>query len=133
MNWVLKQRTAILLLLAGIVLVQIFHLLVLVEFIPYHLVGGGRIRSRQDMHLLETIALGVNFLLIFLLMIKARFIREYLSPRHVKWLLQIFGYFFLMNAMGNLFSSSFYEKVIFTPLTIVFAILIYFILRRNQP
>jgi len=132
MNWVLKQRTAILLLLAGTFLVQIFHVLVLAGVIPFHVVGGGRIKSRQDMYVLECIALGANFLLIFILMIKGKFIPEYLSLRHVNWLLQIFTFFFLLNALGNVFSYSTWEQFVFGPLALIFASLIYWVLRSNS-
>lgn len=132
MNWRLKHHTAIVLLLAGIVLVQFFHVLVLVGIIPFDDVGGGRIKSKQYMYLLESFALCANFLLIFILLIKGKFIPEYLSIRHVNWLLEIFGFFFMLNTVGNLFSTSSNEKVIFAPLALMFAILVYFILRRTK-
>lgn len=131
MNWRLKHHTAIVLLLAGIVLVQFFHVLVLVGIIPFDDVGGGRIKSRQDMYQLESFALCANFLLIFILLIKGKFIPEYLSIRRVNWLLQIFGFFFLLNTVGNLVSSSSLEQFVFAPLTLVFTGLIYWVLRSN--
>lgn len=131
-NSILNQRTAVLLLLTATFLLQIFHVLVLAGVIPFHVVGGGRIKTRQDMYVLESIALGTNFLFIFILMIKGKFIPEYLSLRHVNWLLKIFAFFFLLNALGNLFSTSIYEKVIFVPRTLIFAALIFFILRHRQ-
>lgn len=131
MNWRLKNHSTVVLLLAGTVLVQFFHIFVLVGIIPFDVVGGGRIKSRQQMYQLETIALSVNCLLIFVLLIKGKFIREYLSSRHINWLLKIFGFFFLLNAIGNLFSSSSWEQFVFAPLTLVFAGLIYRILRSN--
>jgi len=131
MNWRLKHHTAIVLLLAGIVLVQLFHVLVLLGIIPFDDVGGGRIKSKQQMYQLETITLIVNCLLFFILLIKGKFIREYLSSRHINLALKIFGFFFLLNVIGNLFSSSFLEQFVFAPLTLVFAGLIYWILRSN--
>lgn len=131
MNWRLKHHTAIVLLLAGIVLVQSFHVLVLVGIIPFDDVGGGRIKSRQDMYLLESFALCANFLLIFILLIKGKFIPEYLSIRHVNWLLEIFGFFFMLNTGGNLVSSSSLEQFVFAPLTLFFSVLIYWVLRSN--
>jgi hypothetical protein len=132
MNWRLKHPTPVVLLLAGIVLVQIFHVLVLVGLIPYQIVGGGRIKSRQDMYQLESIALGINFLLIFILLIKGSFVREYLSVRQVNLLLNIFGFFFLLNTIGNLFSSSQVEQFVFAPLALIFAGLIFWVLRSNR-
>jgi len=131
MNWRLKHHTAIVLLLAGIVLVQFFHVLVLVGIIPFDDVGGGRIKSKQDMYLLESFALCANFLLIFILLIKGKLIPEYLSIRHVNWLLEIFGFFFILNTAGNLVSSSSLEQFVFAPLTLVFTVLIYWVLRSN--
>jgi len=83
------------------------------------------------MYVLECIALGANFLLIFILMIKGKFIPEYLSLRHVNWLLQIFTFFFLLNALGNVFSYSTWEQFVFGPLALIFASLIYWVLRSN--
>jgi len=131
MNWRLKHHTAIVLLLAGIVLVQFFHVLVLVGIIPFDDVGGGRIKSKQDMYLLESFALCANFLLIFILLIKGKLIPEYLSIRHVNWLLEIFGFFFILNTAGNLVSSSSLKQFVFAPLTLVFTVLIYWVLRSN--
>lgn len=132
MNRRLKHPTAVVLLLAGTVLVQVFHVLVLAGLIPYQIVGGGRIKSRQDMYQLESIALGINFLLIFILLIKGSFIRKYLSVRQVNLLLNIFGFFFLLNTIGNLFSSSQVEQFVFAPLTLIFAGLIFWVLRSTR-
>jgi hypothetical protein len=84
------------------------------------------------MYQLESIALGINFLLIFILLIKGSFIREYLSVRQVNLLLNIFGFFFLLNTIGNLFSSSRVEQFVFAPLTLIFAGLIFWILRSTR-
>lgn len=115
-----KQRAAILILLTGAILLQLFHLLVLAGIIPYDWVGGGRLKTKQEMYILEGVSIVANGALIFILLIKGRYIRAYLSPRHVHWLLQIFCFFFMLNTLGNLFSASIYERVIFTPLTLVF-------------
>jgi hypothetical protein len=124
MNKLMSAKSAgnlLLVILAGL---AVFHLLVIAGIAPPGVVWGGRIEgSSNNLAVVETTSLIVTMLFAFIISVKI----GYLSlPRLGKvvrismWI--VFGYFTL-NIIGNLASSSSTEKLVFTPLSIVLAVL----------
>ncbi|WP_205499855.1 hypothetical protein [Rufibacter psychrotolerans] len=100
----------------------VFHLLVLASVIPYTIVGGGRITTQEEMYQLETAALALNVLFFFISLLQAGYLRLNVSPRLLTGAMWgMFGVF-LLNTVGNLFSNSPLEKLIFTPVTLILAV-----------
>jgi hypothetical protein len=116
-------RTAVNAMLVLLGLVGIYHLLVLTEVIPYTLTWGGKLRSLSQMRLMEAVSLLINALLMVIVSMKAGYLKPFLPTRAITLILWFFVFLFVLNTLGNLFAESMFEKVVFTPLTLVLAIL----------
>jgi hypothetical protein len=93
------------------------HVLVLLQIVPYTIVGGGRIETLHAMYVLESIALAVNLFFLLLVLVRMGFI----LPRLPRWitsvLLGLMTLVFALNTLGNLLAKSSLETWIFTPVT----------------
>ena len=101
----------------------VFHLLIITSIIPYQIVWGGRLHSHAAMLQFESISIGINALMLILVSIKAKWRYVHIPKKTEKiafWLM--FG-LFALNTLGNLFAISAFEKIIFTPITFILAVL----------
>lgn len=110
-------------------LVVAFHILIITGIIPFSIVWGGKLGSRADMFRFETVSLLVNTIFIVILRVKKFCILEGINNRWITGILWVFMALFLANTVGNLFAESLLEKLVFTPITLLSAILIYYINR----
>ena len=106
----------------GIIL---FYILVLAGVIPFAMVWGGRLGSRDEMQIFETISIVVNFLIITVVAIKGGYIKSFVPRAVVTVFLWALVILFSLNTVGNLLSNSFLEAIIFTPLTLMAAVFCY--------
>lgn len=112
-------------LLGALLLLAIFHLLVLLGLAPATIVWGGRVDPATNVVVLETVALTITLLFALIIALKIGYIRIPKIKRGVTigmWLLFLF---FVVNTLGNLASSVTIEKLVFTPITIILAVLAY--------
>ncbi|MCG6976170.1 MAG: hypothetical protein LJE56_07125 [Acidiferrobacterales bacterium] len=115
---------------AGIVMallsvIVVFHLLVLSGVIPYNIVWGGRLESAAQMYVLETVSLAVILAVILVVAIKGGYIKPFLPPKVVTILLWLLTALFALNTVGNLFAESTVETMLFTPITLISAVLLF--------
>jgi hypothetical protein len=102
--------------------VIVFHLLVIAGIIPYAMVWGGRIQSQEQMIPFEITSIMINVIMMAVVAVYAHYLNVKVNPKIIKVALWImFGIFFL-NTIGNLFSKNEWEKIIFTPITLLLAI-----------
>ena len=113
------------LLLAIFIILVIFHILVVVGVIPYDMVWGGRMENAAQMRQFEIISIIINLLVILVVTMRGGYIRSLLSRKLITVLLWIFVVLFSMNTVGNLLSRNSLEIIIFTPVTLVSALLCY--------
>ncbi len=106
-------------------LVLCYHLLILVELIPYQVAWGGRLETKSQMYVFETISIGVNLIIYAVILIKGAYIKTNIPIRVINILLWILTAIFVLNTIGNLFSDNFLEMIIFTPLTLISSIFCY--------
>lgn len=118
-----KISAHILLILFSAVIV--FQLMVLFGVIPYHIVWGGRLESRSQMLVFETITIVLNLFIISVICMKIGYFRPVLHHKVITVLLWIFVVLFAANTVGNIFSTSPIETIIFTPITLISAFLFY--------
>ncbi len=104
-------------------LVLIYHLLILMELIPYNAVWGGRLETKSQMYNFEIFSIVVNLVILLVISIKGSYINVKIPNLIINIFLWIFTVMFTLNTIGNLFSNSFWEALIFTPLTLLSAIL----------
>lgn len=94
----------------------LFHISVLFEWINYTIVWGGRIKTKEQMYQFESVSLFINILLLTFTFVCHRFQKK--IPLLIRQL--YFGgicILFTLNTVGNVFSKSTIEALVFTPLT----------------
>jgi len=124
-------QKAIKIMLGLLAIVIVLHLLILIKVIPYKTAWGGRLQTDEQMYMFETISISVNLLLSFILLMKGRYIQFYIKEKIQNIMLWIFLILFILNTVGNLFAQTNIEKL-FAILTLVFAFLIWVVLRPKN-
>jgi hypothetical protein len=105
-----------LILLSAIVL---FHVLVLIQVVPHEVVWGGKFEDFESMLPFEIVSIVLN--LSFILLVRFRARKPDSKPGRIgMWLLFAL---FSLNTLGNLFAETMTEKLVFTPLTLILALL----------
>ena len=105
-------------LLALLSAIMLFHVLVIINVIPYEIIWGGRIRNRRELINLELISIIVNAIMIFVVLIRTGMVGFSISVRWMRLLFWMMSAFFLLNTLGNFVSLNQLEKFIFTPITL---------------
>jgi len=105
-------------LLALLSAIMLFHVLVIINVIPYGIIWGGRIRNRKELINLELISIIVNAIMIFVVLIRTGMVGFSIRRRWMRLLFWMMFAFFLLNTLGNLVSLNQVEKFIFTPITL---------------
>ena len=104
-------------------LVIIFHLLILSGVVSYAIVWGGRLTSTKEMIIFEAISILLNILMIVIVAHHAGFLRLPLKATVSRIGIWIMVLVFALNTVGNLMSVNETERIIFTPLTFILAVL----------
>ncbi len=125
-------KFAVTLLITLLISIILFHILVLVQIIPYTIVWGGKIHSVSEMIRFELISILVNLFLILIVTVKGNLIHLNVSKTILNSLLWLFIVLFTLNTIGNLLSETSIETIVFTPLTIVMALLCYRLIQEKK-
>ena len=112
--------------------VSLFHLSILLRFIPYEITWGGRLENEAEMVVFESISILIIVFLGLILLIKGEYIQQLLPPKIVTIVLWIYLLLFGLNTVGNMFAKTTFEKS-FALLTLVICVLIWFILKAKKP
>lgn len=120
----ITESQALKMMLVLLVAVFCFHLLVLFGIVPYSIVWAGRLKSTTDMYIFEAISILINAILFYVLLLKGNYIRHRVPERIVNSIILFFVALFLLNTAANFMATTFFERVIFTPLTLLSAVLL---------
>lgn len=123
MKNIISENLAIKGILIILSLVVLFHLCVLVGFIPPEIVWGGRISDRSELVKMEIISVLINLLMLQIVMVRAGYFKIKINPMIIKIALWAMAILFLLNTIGNIFSKNDFERIAFTPLTLLLAFL----------
>ncbi|MDC6388460.1 hypothetical protein PP182_07190 [Maribacter sp. PR1] len=108
----------------------LFHILILLQFIPSHVVWGGKIVEPKTILILEWVALLVMLFLGSLILMKAKVIPNKWQEKTLnRWLL-VFSVYFVLNTLGNLLAESIFEKAQ-ALLTLILALSLFKMSKRN--
>lgn len=124
MKRLINARWAANLLLSALGALALFHVLVMARVVPARVVWGGQLDvPKEGMIVLEVVALAVTLLFALIVAMKG----DYITVPGLRGVAKVgmwvvFGYF-VLNVVGNLASVSSVEMLIFTPVTILLAIL----------
>ena len=127
----MNHKTAIQIMLGLLSVVIVFHFCIIAKIIPYHIAWGGQITNDTEMYVFETISIGINLFLGFILLMKGNYIAFQFREKTVNIVLWIFLVIFMLNTVGNIFAKTNFEKF-FAILTLLFALLIWRILKKNN-
>lgn len=107
-------------------LLAIFHLLVLARVVPSDIVWGGQSGASQTTLVVqEAIALGLTAFFGVIVAAKVGYIKVGAFQKVITILVWILFVYSLLNIAGNLASGSSTEKLVFTPVSIGVAFLVF--------
>lgn len=122
MKRLITEKFATNALLIIFVLVMLFHVLVLLGIIPFEMVWGGRLKSREDMIPFEITSLALNSVMLGIVLMQAGLLKVNVKPIVLKVAFWCMFVLFAMNTIGNILSTNELERVIFTPLTLLLSV-----------
>lgn len=128
----MKKKTALLIMFFLLGALVMVHLLILTAVIPYDNVWAGRINSVEEMRAFETVSILVIVFMLIILTVKYQHLRKGKSNKVIDVLIWVFAGYFLLNAIGNLFSESKLELIVGTILTLTSAALCFVIAKKKQ-
>lgn len=103
-------------------LISVFHVLVLLQIIPFTIVWGGRLKTESDMYVFESISLIINVCMLAVVLIKKEIIRLNIPPIMITVALWLMCLLFFINTLGNLTAIDPFEKIVFTPITLLLSL-----------
>ncbi|NVJ85777.1 MAG: hypothetical protein HWE15_05685 [Algoriphagus sp.] len=116
------KKTAEIVLIALFSLIIVFHFMIIFSIIPYTIVWGGRLISSGQMIIFESISILLNGFFLAIILIKIGYLKVNIPSKVIRSILWGMLILFLLNTLGNLASESGFEKLVFTPLTLVISL-----------
>lgn len=112
--------------------VIIFHLSVITQIIPYKIVWAGKLNSAKEMYAFEITSITINLFFLVILLLRAHYIKHTIPERLLNLILWMFLVLFVFNTIGNLMAETAFERFVFTPMTLLAAVLIWLVVRRRR-
>jgi hypothetical protein len=119
----IAKRTAANIALGAFSFILLFHLAVLLGFVPLDMVWGGRLENAEQMRLFESVAIAVNLFMATLVVWSVGYRPSPLPPKVLRGLLWAMAALFALNTVGNLFALNSLESILFTPVTAALSVL----------
>ncbi|MFC0214539.1 hypothetical protein ACFFK0_19075 [Paenibacillus chartarius] len=119
-------------LLVTFVVLVIFHILVIAQVVPAGMVWGGQFQgSTGSLLMVEIFALLLTVVFALFVALKLRYVYIPISGKIAQTGVWVLFAYFVLNTLGNLAAVTWTEKLVFTPITIVLAILTYRVARMK--
>lgn len=118
----ISERVAIIGMLVLFCLIIVFHLSVLVAIVPFDIVWGGRLKTREEMITFELVSIVLNVLMLTVVGIKTNLVKIKVNKTIQKGIFWMMFVLFAINTIGNLFALNNWETTIFTPITFLLAL-----------
>jgi hypothetical protein len=128
----MSKQQAINTMIGLLLAVIVFHLSIITQLIPYTIVWAGKLNTVQEMRTFEMLSIIINLILLFVFLLKGNYIKHKIPHKIINGFLWFFFVVFILNTIGNLFAKTLVEKIVFTPLTLISALLIGVILRNKK-
>ena len=109
----------------------VFHLMVMMKFIPYAIVWGGRLQSEAEMLRMETVSIIMVVFFLMVVLAKTEIIRIRVPGGFINTALWVMFGLSAANTIGNILSASYLEKIIFTPVTILISTFILILMLKK--
>lgn len=98
------------------------HFLILLKFIPYNIVWGGRLKSDAKMYRFELVSILINLFFLFIILIQSNILTVYFPQKIMTILLWFMTVLFTFNTLGNIKSKNKIEQMYLTPVTLILTI-----------
>lgn len=109
-------------LLFSLAVLEVFHVLVLLKIVPFGIVWGGQIKDVYSLVVFEAFAIILTSFFIIIVAIKLDYIKIKRLKRVASIGVWVMLVYFILNVIGNLTSEVTFERLIFTPITIVLTV-----------
>ncbi|MEZ5017585.1 MAG: hypothetical protein R2800_11075 [Flavipsychrobacter sp.] len=103
--------------------ILVYHFLIVAQLIPYEATWGGRLKTEQEMYRFESVSIILNLAIAFIIAVKGGYIKRIVPGKLITFLLWLIAALFALNTIGNITSINNLEAIIFTPVTLLFAVL----------
>jgi len=100
----------------------LLHLSILLKIIPYNTIWGGRLKSDKEMYRFEIFSVLITSAFIMVILVQTGFWIINIPNRIITIALWLMTGLFLLNILGNVVSKNKFERLVFTPITILMAI-----------
>lgn len=101
----------------------VFHVLVLLDVLPYDQTWGGSIEDKSQVIAYEGFAIVLTLVFILMVSIKLDYLKIKRLQKVADIAIWIMGGFFAISLIGNLMAKGAKERTIFIPLSIVLVVL----------
>ncbi|MCD4746473.1 MAG: hypothetical protein K8R58_09250 [Bacteroidales bacterium] len=120
-------------LLIYLALLEVFHVLVLLKILPSEMVWGGQIKNAFFLVFFESFAIILTLLFAIIIAIKIDYIKIKRLKRFANIGVWVMLVYFILNIIGNLTSEVTFEKLIFTPITVLLTIFAFILaIKKNK-
>lgn len=106
-------------------LLSIFHILIVVGLVPYNIVWAGKIKSKKELLLMESISLLIVLIAVIIVGSKTKYLVFIEDPTIVNIGMWVLLVLFVLNTIGNLTAKNPIEKYGFGALTILISFLVF--------
>jgi hypothetical protein len=110
----------------------VFHLMVMMKFVPHAIVWGGRLHSEAEMLRMEAVSILTVVFFLMVVLAKTEIIRIRIPGVIINTALWVMFGLTVANTLGNILAASYLEKIIFTPVTILISVFILILLLNKK-
>ncbi len=115
-----KAAITTFIILSGLTLV--YHFLILTQVVPYANAWGGQLKSLSDMYAFEAVSVVMQLVIVSLAYARYRDVVSGKKRQLFKVVMYVLVGLFALNTLDNLASTSTFETIVFTPMTLVLAV-----------
>ena len=105
------------------IVIIIFHGCALIGIIPMDMIWGGRLKTKEELIVFESISLTLNLIMLMVVKLKSGNWKLSIHKGVIQTALWIMVILFALNTLGNLVALNSLETWIFTPITLILSIL----------
>lgn len=100
----------------------VYHFLIVTQIVDYKNVWGGQLESLDQMYTFEAFSVVLQLIFAGIIYLKAYTFPTKTIYNIAKTLTFLIAFIFLLNTLGNLNAKEVFERVVFTPLTLISSI-----------
>lgn len=126
----MTPKTAIKILIGLLGAIVLFHLCIVLQFIPYEITWGGRLKSLEEMYAFESVSIAINLFMIVVLAMKGGYLKAIVPIKIINIILWVFFALFALNTVGNIIAVTNFEKW-FAVLTLACCGLLWVVLKKR--